>query len=276
MKLTLQVVPWFWNANSITALKIEHRLTMRAVDRWVRAAFFERFRSFGLFPLRGESHLTHMPLTLAVGRHYLSSDFMKLETKETLLMLIEESAKLGSFNFAKILTSRGRMRAHLVWSSDNVLVGVEHDGQTDESVDAFIPTFRLFILETEKVSFRSLAKIVGLDDEVSDEWKRDFARVRSQLNVYLDGPSEFYELSSDPNDLPILAKPIRSKRELLYTFIYGAFLHRDEEYRKALKDWQNFPAFYSFLQFEFLTILAAMLEQISYVAIISKRELGLT
>ena len=201
---------------------------------------------------------------------------MKLETKEIFLMFIEESAKLGSFNFAKILTKRRSLHARFVWSSDNVLVGVEHDGLTDESVDAFIPTFRLFILETEKVSFRSLAKIVMLDDEVSDEWKREFVRVRSQLNTYLDSPSEFYNLSSDSNDLPILAKPIRSKRELLYTFIYGAFLHRDEENRKALKDWQSFPTFFSFLQFEFLTILAAMLEQISYVATISKQELNLT
>jgi len=191
-------------------------------------------------------------------------------------MFVEESAKLNSFNFAKILTKRRRLHAHLVWSSDNVLVGVEHDGITDESVDAFIPTFRLFILETEKVSFRSLAKIVMLDGDVSDEWKREFARVRSQLNAYLDGPSEFHNISSDPNDLPILAKPIHSKRELLYTFIYGAFLHRDEEYRKALKDWQSFPTFFSLLQFEFLTILAAMLEQISYVATISQQELGLT
>jgi hypothetical protein len=41
---------------------------MRAVDRWVRAAFFERFRSFEFFRFDDESRPAHLPLTRIVSR----------------------------------------------------------------------------------------------------------------------------------------------------------------------------------------------------------------
>ncbi len=41
------------------------RLTKRALDRWVRAAFFY---ALVFFRFDGESRSTHLPLTPAVGR----------------------------------------------------------------------------------------------------------------------------------------------------------------------------------------------------------------
>jgi hypothetical protein len=43
--------------------------THRAVDRWVRTAFFEPFRGFEPFRFGGDSRLTHLPLTLTVSWH---------------------------------------------------------------------------------------------------------------------------------------------------------------------------------------------------------------
>ena len=48
-------------------LQQERRLTMRAVDRWVRAAFFGVFAALDFFRFDGESRPTHLPLTRAVS-----------------------------------------------------------------------------------------------------------------------------------------------------------------------------------------------------------------
>jgi hypothetical protein len=66
-------------------LKKSIRLTMRAVDRWVRAAFFELFLALGFSRLGGESHPTHLPLTQAVGRQLLhySGEYVHTITMET-------------------------------------------------------------------------------------------------------------------------------------------------------------------------------------------------
>src|SRR5687767_498636 len=40
---------------------------MRAVDRWVRAAFFGHFPGFGFFRFDSDSQPSHLPLTLTVG-----------------------------------------------------------------------------------------------------------------------------------------------------------------------------------------------------------------
>ena len=46
---------------------------MRAVDRWVRAAFLERFLALGFSRFDGESPPSHLPLTRAVGRTLMMS-----------------------------------------------------------------------------------------------------------------------------------------------------------------------------------------------------------
>ena len=41
----------------------------RAVNRWVRGVFFERFRGFGFSSFGGESRPFHLPITPTVGRY---------------------------------------------------------------------------------------------------------------------------------------------------------------------------------------------------------------
>jgi len=50
------------------------RPTRRAVDRWVRGAFLSMFLAWSFSRFGGESHPTHLPLTLAVGRQVYSRD----------------------------------------------------------------------------------------------------------------------------------------------------------------------------------------------------------
>src|SRR5688572_23355090 len=51
------------------------RLTMRAVDSWVRAAFSGIFLALSFFRFDGESQPCHLPLTLAVGRLKMRTNY---------------------------------------------------------------------------------------------------------------------------------------------------------------------------------------------------------
>jgi hypothetical protein len=52
------------NARTVPRHPLQPHPTMRAVDRWVCGAFFERFRGFESFPFRGVKRQVLLPPTI--------------------------------------------------------------------------------------------------------------------------------------------------------------------------------------------------------------------
>lgn len=64
----------------------------------------------------------------------------------------------------------------------------ERRGPGEEAIDAFVLTFRFFIQDNELSSFRMMSEhytVAPIQDELRDE----FARVRREMNGFLDSPS---------------------------------------------------------------------------------------
>lgn len=72
----------------------------------------------------------------------------------------------------------------------NFTSGIERRGRSQESVEAFILTFRLFLQDNEPISIRRLSEHYSAG-VVSPELEKEFAEIRSVLNRYLNDVHEF-------------------------------------------------------------------------------------
>lgn len=189
---------------------------------------------------------------------------MQATTREVLSLFIEKAEKLKLLNFTTFIVKKGglNLKGRLQDSGD---LYIEHDGSDDEAVDAFVLTFRFFIQDKDGISFRRLNDHVLNDPAVSDNWKLEFARVRSEINQFLDSPPDMRVVMNGQSSA--------SRREILFTFIYGDLAHADLQKRQVFEDWRRDQETFQILSFEFQVTLVRMLDAISYMAYLSKREL---
>jgi hypothetical protein len=72
-----------------------------------------------------------------------------------------------------------------------------------------------------------------LDDPgVSEEWKKEFTKLRKDLNNFLD---------VHPSWMPIQFnnEPMVSRHEILKIYISGMYAHEDEDKRAVLEKWRG-------------------------------------
>ena len=126
------------------------------------------------------------------------------------------------------------------WFGDNKLQlnynwGVSHSFQSpeQESLEAFLLTFRLFQQNNDYISIKNIKKVYHAID-IPEEYKNQFSQIRNYLNQYLNKPS-----------------PIQgySNKEILKSFIYGELAHFTQR-----EDYENlhiseFGGLYSDFQF---------------------------
>lgn len=176
-------------------------------------------------------------------------------------LFVEKAKELGQRSFASYFNDHGKVG--LDWKKgddgDDLL---EIIGPEKDSIDAFLTTFRLFIQGGEPISFRALSKLE--DDELSEEWKTNFQKARSDLNNYLaEQPIE----SNPPNSI--------TRRELLNTFLHGDIFHvNDLAKRNLFQEWKKSSILYVLLSNEFVITIDYIMQIILYVSKISEEELG--
>jgi hypothetical protein len=100
----------------------------------------------------------------------------------------------------------------------------KYQGPSNESIAAFLLTFRLFIQKNERISLVNIAKIydeLDLDNFI----KKEFIKMRHNYNQYLDEkiliPFKKFEKSF-------------TRRKLLYLIIYGDRAHTNPSKRKII------------------------------------------
>ncbi len=183
------------------------------------------------------------------------------ETRKVLQLFIEKSDKLRSLGF---LTTINELGFH--WNTTNGEEKLEITGPTQEQIDAFVLTFRLFLQNKDHLSLYWLAKNVEDDPDVSEHWKREFSAVRTTVNNVLD--------SFPPIQVSIANYKPPTRRDIMNTFIYGDLAHADEEKREMFKSWmQNLPT-KGFLTVQFVRIISAITVCLFHIAEITKKELN--
>jgi hypothetical protein len=192
---------------------------------------------------------------------------MRDQTKKTLSLFVEKSNLLLSLSFTKSVESGIKLR--ISGGSDQETT-FDFTGPDAEAVHAFLNTYRLFIQDSDGISFRALHQTVLNDPGLSDKWKSEFDRVRKDLNEYLDRPLLAITIVLN-------GKPISSRRQVHDVFIYGDMSHLrykgNEEKREVFERWRSNPAIYGSLWLVFVDTLARMLKAIAYISHLSKEEL---
>lgn len=135
----------------------------------------------------------------------------------------------------------------------NEEIKIERLGPGEEAIDAFALTFRFFIQDNEKSSFRNLDTIYN-DLPITQLQKDLFRNARKELNSFLDSSSMFN-----------LNNEILSNRHILEVFMYGGLSHANEKKKIIFDSWIVNPFLSQYLQNEFVFILANVMNVITYI-----------
>jgi hypothetical protein len=190
-----------------------------------------------------------------------------LNTIEYGLNLFNEKAeKLSKLSFANIMfnTNTGTSFSAKRKDDGQVEITSERRGPNEESIDAFVFTFRYFIQDNEKSSFRNLARYYE-NDKISSELRNKFNDIRKQINDFLDSSSSVV-LQVNEEQL--------TKRKILDIFIYGGLSHSNDQNKKKTYDmWIKMQIFNDMVKNEFVYTLSSILKGINIMKEINKEAL---
>jgi hypothetical protein len=187
---------------------------------------------------------------------------VKQETRKNLELFIEKANKISSSRFVKFFEEKGS-RIQYSYTADTG-IRLETQFPENESIDAFILTFRFFIQDGDGISFRALANFVLEDPGVSEDWKQKFTSVRQSFAQYLDGY---------PTGRITWNGTTYTRREIMETFIFGGLAHANPRLKETFDMWSSDPMGFPIFQMEFNNILMNTLVHIDYIAYWSNEEL---
>jgi len=191
---------------------------------------------------------------------------MQHSTKRTLGLFAEKADLLLSLSFTHYVQEGFRLE--LSGGTDQE-TRVNFIGPDTEALHAFVNTYRLFIQDSDGISFRALHSDLRDDPDLSERWKQEFSRVRNGINAFLDGPPGI--------NVVLDGEAIATRREVQDVFLYGDISHirhhGDEDRREVFERWRSNPITYRSLWFVLVDTLKEMLKAIAYVSQLSKEEL---
>lgn len=190
---------------------------------------------------------------------------MEETTKKTLELLLEKAYKLRFLRFTKFIESSS-LSVGYSWQASDQQLRFNWNFPDEEEIEAFILTFRFFVQERESISFRTLNKNHASDPELSDNWKEAFTSARKFFNEYLD---------AFPRLRVMINGSVPTRRDILFTFLYGELAHAEPKYRQQYEVWKQSPIALLCLKWEFLNTLCHSLDVIFHVAYFTEQELGL-
>jgi hypothetical protein len=170
--------------------------------------------------------------------------------REVLKLFNEKANRLQNTRYIRIVKN-GRMSVGIAGRKGAFKVTKKLPDK--DAIEAFVLTFRYFIQDNERCSFRKLAKIYS-SPVVSRDVRNEFTRTRNSLNNYLGLPSAFN-----------YHKQNVSKRKLMEVFIYGDLAHANKRKKKLFDDWMKNPL-KDVIELEFDIVLLGVLNVIQRTA----------
>ena len=173
-----------------------------------------------------------------------NQDYLK-----ALKLFNEKTETLKKSNFTKTLLKKG-IGGKFSWKKDENSILEIWRPDADE-IRAFVLTFRFFIQNNEKSSFRNMAKIYD-ELPISAEKKESFKNTRKKLNDFLDSKSR---IGIDDS----------TNRDIVWTFIYGDLSHADETKKEIYDRWMSIAIANELITNEFALILWEVLKVIAFI-----------
>jgi hypothetical protein len=176
----------------------------------------------------------------------------------SLRLFNEKAEKLLTTRFVRYLEETGKLSVSFS-AKRGQEIQVTRKLPDQDAIEAFVLTFRFFIQDNERSSFRQISQTY---DKllISSELKRNLADWRKGLNDYLDKKTSMTIQGKNP-----------SHRELLDIFIYGGLAHANPQKKAIYDEWKKMGFAYQFLEVEFCSVLEAVLRAICHVAGINKK-----
>lgn len=185
---------------------------------------------------------------------------LKQTTHETLVLFIEKAQKLSELSFTKSIKDAGLSYS---WRAESGNIIFEQRGPSDESIDAFVLTLRLFLQDKDRISFRCMSKLVNNPD-LSANWKERFEEARSRLNKFLDSP---------PNPVIEDGNCCILRRFILDVVLYGGLAHADKDKKRVFDNWKANEFLFPFIHHEFIAMVLVIFASIDHVAYWTAKEL---
>jgi hypothetical protein len=177
---------------------------------------------------------------------------------ESLRLFNEKAEKLLSTRFVKYLEQTRKLSVNIS-AKKGQEVQVTRILPDQDAIEAFVLTFRFFIQDNEKSSFRQISQTYE-KLPISSELKGNLVDWRKGLNDYLDKKISVTIQGKNP-----------SNRELLDIFIYGGLAHANAQKKAIYDEWKKMGFVYQILEVEFCGVLEVVLRAILYVAGINKK-----
>ncbi len=160
----------------------------------------------------------------------------------------EKAAKLLNSTFAQQMAKSTSIS--ISWTDEGQVVSDK--GPNQESIDAYLLTFRFFIQKNENISFNKMAN--SFKENIDDSELFDkFEEARAALNKFLDEKSHFN------------VNGVVSRRELMDTFIYGDLSHANDNKREKYLSWMKDEFMRELMRNEFRNIIGKVLIVINRV-----------
>ena len=175
----------------------------------------------------------------------------KEEDINALKLFNEKAEKLKNLSFTKTVLVEQRSSVSIS-ARVGEPVNVKRKGPDEESIDAFVLTFRFFIQNNEKSSFGNLEEIYE-NLPIPQEKKDLFRSARKQVNEFLDSDS-IVQFKINNKSL--------SRRHILDIFIYGGLSHANERKKKEYDMWMSNSVLKPLIENEFVYILGKLLRYI--------------
>ncbi len=147
--------------------------------------------------------------------------------RELLQRFCAKVQELEDMRFLRQARSTG-IKFRMEWDRGGPMTQTRH-GPDEESVKAFLLTLRFFLQDNEPTSIRKIAKLVQISG-VRQDLKDRFEDERNALNRHLD---------SSGNVNVVASGHTYTRRDVLYTFLYGLYAHHNEQYALRLKLWRS-------------------------------------
>ena len=152
-------------------------------------------------------------------------------------------SRVHDSGFVRDLKSRGKI-SYTISGEKGRPVEVMKSWPEEDLVSGFLLPFRMLIQKNDPCSWQQICELVE-DLDVPAKYKDAFREARINLNEYLDKSITQIKFTGAPE----------TRREILYTFLYGYYAHADPKCRNKLEQWKQIPMIFDLLEFEFINII---------------------
>ena len=191
-------------------------------------------------------------------------DNLKLKALQSFRLFNEKADKLRGMSFTKQLIAADSGFTLKYNKGAEVIQAVRH-GPNDESIEAFVLTFRFFVQNNEVISINKMEKLYGKLREaglLQKQLVEDFNEAREALNRYLD---------EEPNINFTYIERSFTRRQILDTFVYGGLAHANANKKALYDEWKQIPFIFPMLENEFVSSLMTVLAVIAHIANINEK-----